>query len=109
ITRGNNVWAMEDRNGNDGIGYSPNGSASLNFDFPLDINQEPEDYQNVSITNLFYVNNVMHDIWYQYGFDEPSGNFQSNTYGNGGLGNDNVRADAQDGNGLNGSINNAFF
>ncbi|UPS92866.1 T9SS-dependent M36 family metallopeptidase [Bizionia sp. M204] len=109
VTRGNNVWAMEDRDGNDGIGYSPNGSASLNFDFPLDINQEPEGYQNVSITNLFYINNVMHDIWYQYGFDEPSGNFQSNTYGNGGLGNDNVRADAQDGNGLNGSINNATF
>ncbi|WP_339632071.1 T9SS-dependent M36 family metallopeptidase [Bizionia echini] len=109
ITRGNNVWAMEDRNGNDGVGYSPDGSTSLNFDFPLDINQQPELYQDVSITNLFYVNNVMHDIWYQYGFDESSGNFQANNYGNGGVGNDYVRADSQDGNGVGTSINNAFF
>lgn len=107
--RGNNVWAMEDRNGNDGFGYSPNGTAALNFDFPLDFNQAPAGYQDVSITNLFYINNVMHDIWYQYGFDEASGNFQANNYGNGGLANDYVRADAQDGNGANGSINNAFF
>ncbi|SFN51945.1 Por secretion system C-terminal sorting domain-containing protein [Bizionia echini] len=108
-TRGNNVWAMEDRNGNDGFGYSPNGSTSLNFDFPLNLNQQPELYQDASITNLFYVNNVMHDIWYQYGFDEVSGNFQANNYGNGGVGNDYVRADGQDGNGIGGSINNAFF
>lgn len=107
--RGNNVWAMEDRNGNDGFGYSPNGTQTLNFDFPLDFNQEPEGYQDVSITNLFYVNNVMHDIWYQYGFDEASGNFQANNYGNGGAANDYVRADGQDGNGVGGSINNAFF
>ncbi|OBX23694.1 MULTISPECIES: T9SS-dependent M36 family metallopeptidase [Bizionia] len=109
IARGNNVWAMEDRDGNDGFGYSPSGSSTLNFDFPLDFNQQPEGYQDASITNLFYVNNMMHDIWYKYGFDEASGNFQANNYGNGGVANDYVRADAQDGNGLNGSINNASF
>ncbi|MFD2551712.1 T9SS-dependent M36 family metallopeptidase [Bizionia sediminis] len=109
ITRGNNVWAMEDRAGTDVIGYSPDGTETLNFDFPLNLNQQPEGYEDVSITNLFYINNVMHDIWYQYGFDEPSGNFQSNNYGNGGLGNDFVYADAQDGNGSDGSLNNAFF
>ncbi len=108
-TRGNNVWAMEDRNGNDGFGYSPSGTATLNFDFPLDFNQEPAGYQDASITNLFYVNNVMHDIWYKYGFDEASGNFQANNYGNGGAANDYVRADGQDGNGVGTSINNAFF
>jgi hypothetical protein len=31
------------------------------------------------------MNNVMHDVWYQYGFDEASGNFQAN-YGPGELG-----------------------
>ncbi|TYB78485.1 T9SS-dependent M36 family metallopeptidase [Bizionia myxarmorum] len=108
-TRGNNVWAMEDRNGNDGFGYSPSGTASLNFNFPLDLNQQPALYQDASITNLFYINNIMHDIWYQYGFDEVSGNFQTNNYGNGGLGSDHVRADGQDGNGSAGSINNALF
>ncbi|MGY0390933.1 T9SS-dependent M36 family metallopeptidase [Bizionia sp. KMM 8389] len=109
LARGNNVWAMEDRDGNDGFGYSPNGTTSLNFDFPLDLNQEPELYQDPSLTNLFYINNIMHDIWYQYGFDEVSGNFQSNNYGNGGEDDDYVRADGQDGNGQGTSINNAFF
>lgn len=100
ITRGNNVWAQEDVNGNDGTGASPN-SATLNFDYPLDLNQAPVGYQNASLTNLFYMNNIMHDVWYQYGFDEASGNFQQNNYNNGGLGNDFVYADGQDGSGLN--------
>ncbi|MBK9176582.1 MAG: M36 family metallopeptidase [Flavobacteriales bacterium] len=26
------------------------------------------------ITNLFYWNNLMHDVWQRYGFDEQSGN-----------------------------------
>jgi len=46
----------------------------------------------------------MHDIWYQYGFDEESGNFQENNYGNSsspwGSG-DSVTADGQDGDGMN--------
>ncbi len=54
---------------------------------------------NFAITQLFYWNNVMHDVSYQYGFDEASGNFQNNNQGRGGLGNDFVYADAQDGSG----------
>ena len=50
-----------------------------------------------AITNLFYWNNLLHDIHYRYGFDEASGNFQENNYGKGGLGGDPVIADAQDG------------
>ena len=38
---------------------------------------------------------------YQYGFDEASGNFQENNYGNGANGSDSVNADAQDGSGTN--------
>ena len=56
--------------------------SELNFDFELDFDQDPIGYQNASLTNLFYINNMMHDIWYQYGFDEESGNFQENNYGN---------------------------
>ncbi len=100
ITRGNNVWAQEDANGNNGTGYSPS-SGTLDFDFPIDLAQAPSTYQDAAITNLFHWNNIMHDIWYQYGFDEPSGNFQSNNYGNGGAGSDWVNADAQDGSGSN--------
>jgi len=107
ITRGNNVWAMEDANGNDGTGFSPNGTASLDFDYALNLNQSPNTDPNRSagITNLFYWNNLVHDVWYQYGFDEASGNFQQNNYGNGGTAGDYVIADAQDG----GGTNNANF
>ena len=105
ITRGNNVWAQEDANGNNGTGYSPDGGVDLDFDFPIDLTQAPSTYQDAAITNLFYWNNIIHDVWYQYGFDEPSGNFQENNYGNGGTGGDHVLADAQDGSG----INNANF
>ncbi|WP_250435448.1 T9SS-dependent M36 family metallopeptidase [Hanstruepera flava] len=102
VTRGNNVWAQEDRDANnDDNGYMPDGTASLNFDFPLNLNQAPALYEDVSLTNLFYMNNMMHDVWYEYGFDEASGNFQENNYGNGGIGNDFVFADGQDGAGLN--------
>ncbi|WP_053970548.1 T9SS-dependent M36 family metallopeptidase [Mangrovimonas sp. ST2L15] len=101
ITRGNNVWAQEDQDGNNGTGYAPDGLETLSFDFPLDFEQQPAGYVDAAITNLFYANNMMHDVWYQYGFDEASGNFQSNNYGNGGAGNDYVFADGQDGSGMN--------
>jgi len=111
ITRGNNVFANEDRDGNNNIGYSPNGGDILNFDFALNINQAPSAYEDVSLTNLFYINNVMHDIWYHYGFNETSGNFQNNNYGNGGASNDAVFAAGQDGADLNDPnyLNNANF
>ncbi len=101
ITRGNNVHAQEDANGNNGTGYSPSGGANLDFDFPINLALAPSTYQDAAITNLFYWNNIMHDVWYQYGFDEAGGNFQMNNYGNGGTGSDEVMADAQDGNGMN--------
>ena len=100
-TRGNNVWAQEDENGNNGTGSSPEGTAELIFDFEFDFTQDPALSLDASITNLFYLNNMLHDIFYEYGFDEASGNFQQNNYGNGGNGNDYVFADAQDGSGTN--------
>ncbi len=99
-TRGNNVRAQEDRNGNDGFGYSPE-SPTLDFNYPLDFNLPPSEYQDAAITNLFYWCNLMHDVWYQYGFDEPSGNFQANNRDQGGIGVDAIQADAQDGSGTN--------
>ena len=106
ITRGNNVYAREDDEG-DGLGsgintdYSPDGGAELNFDFQPDFSLPASENMDASITNLFYINNMMHDIWYRYGFDEASGNFQENNYGNGGFGGDSVNADGQDGSGFN--------
>ena len=101
VTRGNNVRAVEDGDANNNGGYSPNGGASLDFQFPFNPTDPPADYQDAAITNLFYWNNLMHDILYQYGFDEASGNFQENNYGNGGSQSDMVNADAQDGSGTN--------
>lgn len=100
-TQGNNVLANEDRSGNNAAGDTAEGGATLTFDFPFDLPRSPLDYQDAAITNLFYMNNMMHDILYLYGFDEESGNFQKNNYENGGEGNDYVIADAQDGSGMN--------
>lgn len=38
----------------------------------------------------------MHDVWYQYGFNEQTGNFQYNNFGRGGLDLDNVIAEGLD-------------
>ncbi len=102
-TRGNNVHAYADRDNNNtpDAGSDPDGGPTLSFDFPLDLDARPLDSQAAAVTNLFYWNNVMHDVAYGYGFDESAGNFQVNNYGHGGLGNDDVRAEAQDGSGRN--------
>ena len=103
LTRGNNVNAQEDQDANNSGGFSPDGGPTLDFLFDWDPSLQPATSPNLeaSIVNLFYANNVMHDITYCYGFDEPAGNFQTNNYGNGGLGNDEVEADALDGSGTN--------
>lgn len=102
ITRGNNVHAQEDANGNNGTGASPNGGLSLTFDFPYGgVGVAATTYTDAATTNLFYMSNIMHDVWYQYGFNEANGNFQQNNYGNGGAGFDYVLADSQDGSGTN--------
>jgi Ca2+-binding RTX toxin-like protein len=100
-TRGNNVFAQEDADANNTGGTRPDGGAALVFDFPFDQTMAPSTYTAAATTNLFYANNIIHDVLYQYGFDEASGNFQFNNYGNGGLGGDAVQADAQDGSGFN--------
>lgn len=49
-----------------------------------------------AIQQLFYNVNFLHDWYYDAGFDEASGNAQTDNFGRGGLGNDNIRAQAQD-------------
>ena len=108
-TRGNNVWAQEDRDasnatfGNAAISTTP--QPTLTLDYVYDFTKAPadptSDNQKFAITNLFYWNNIIHDIAYLYGFNEPAGNFQNNNQGRGGAGNDYVIADAQDASGNN--------
>ena len=64
------------------------------FDFPIDLTEHAQNYRDAAVANLFYVNNMIHDVLYRYGFDEASGNFQANNYGRGGDGGDYVRAEA---------------
>jgi extracellular elastinolytic metalloproteinase len=80
-------------------------SNRLCFEFPIDFSQYPEQYIDASITNLFYWSNVLHDLFYAYGFTEEAGNFQQYNFGKGGKENDAVIANAQDGSGFN----NAYF
>jgi len=103
ITRGNNVWAKEDTLANNSItsAYSPNGGTDLLFDFPYGLDAGPRPNLNAAITNLFFWNNTIHDVFYHYGFNEESGNFQAKNYTKLGLGKDFVYAEAQDGSGTN--------
>ncbi len=102
-TQGNNVHAYADRDNNNqpDPNTDPDGGAGLDFDFPLDLGARPLDSRDAAVTNLFYWNNIIHDVLYEYGFDEAAGNFQVNNYGAAGLGGDDVRAEAQDGSGRN--------
>lgn len=107
ITRGNNVWSRTDYTGANPTvsstvttsnGYSPNGGASLTFDYPYaGKSVSAQTSVNAACTNLFYMNNISHDIWYQYGFNEANGNYQQNNYGRGGTAADFVYGDVQDG------------
>lgn len=101
FTRGNNVHAYEDADNDNLPGYSPNGNLQLNFNYPYHVDSSVAHNRDAAISNLFYVNNALHDLLHRHGFDEQSGNFQQNNYGRGGDGSDPVQAEAQDGGGLN--------
>ncbi|PZU84064.1 MAG: metalloprotease [Chryseobacterium sp.] len=104
-TRGNNAYAYTDYNNTNSIGDVAEGGSTRTFDFPLDVNVPASQYTSAAITQLFYMNNKMHDIFYKFGFTESARNFQINNFGKGGAGNDAVRAEARDG----GGTDNANF
>jgi hypothetical protein len=98
---GNNVKSYLDADANNA---ADSGGASVTdgtFVATADLTQSPSTTGNraVAVQNLFYLNNVIHDRLYQYGFNEVAGNFQINNFGKGGAGNDAVNAEAQDGSG----------
>lgn len=105
-TRSNNVFAQDNPSGGTSFetNYRPQHDSNGSFDFKLGWGPKENrtghqidyhSYINVSITELFYTNNEIHDFFYGYGFDEQSGNFQEHNFGRGGLGNDAVVAMAQ--------------
>lgn len=102
ITRGNNVFAYLDKNAdNNPDEKAVDGNANLVFDFPFDPAKTPDNYEEAGITQLFYMNNFMHDFSYRYGFNEEAGNFQQNLYGKSGKAGDPVKAEGQDASGFN--------
>ena len=106
ITKGNNVWAYDDSLNKNAPGrFDTSTTAVPNLTFPLVPNftlapTTPTNRRSAT-TNLFYWNNLLHDIVYQYGFDEPAGNYQNDNMGRGGLDSDYIHAEAQDGSGTN--------
>ncbi len=125
-TRGNNVWARADYLNSDpqsyiattpstSTGYAPNGGTSLNFDFTYPgTSAAAKTYIDAATTNLFYMVNIMHDVWYFAGFNEVNGNFQKTNYASSSTTaspNDFVWADAQDGSDITPTptLNNANF
>lgn len=100
ITRGNNTYTYTDENNTNTPQFSADGGVNRVFDYPIDITQPHRNYTSASVTNLFYMNNKVHDVFYRFGFTETARNFQTNNFGLGGLGNDAVLSEARDGKGL---------
>ncbi len=103
---GNNVRAYADIVSPDGfndgdVAASPTGPGT--FDHVYDVTAEPGTtaQRMASSTQLFFVNNFLHDWFYDAGFDEASGNSQTDNFGRGGLGNDVLLVEAQDWTGKN--------
>ncbi|KAF7760739.1 hypothetical protein Agabi119p4_10148 [Agaricus bisporus var. burnettii] len=110
-TWGNNVLAQENWEGLNRFmdNYRPDGGEDRVFDFKYEPNEtdkedalaEAKAYINATVTQLFYTANLVHDIYYRYGFTEVAGNFQQYNFGRGGQQNDAVITNAQDGSGFN--------
>ncbi|KAJ1564129.1 hypothetical protein HK405_015755 [Cladochytrium tenue] len=79
-------------------------TSSFTFAYQLNTAAAPNaSLSNVQagVTNMFYIANIMHDLFYRYGFTEAAGNFQMNNLGNGGTAGDPVVATSLDGSGTN--------
>jgi extracellular elastinolytic metalloproteinase len=105
--QGNNVSAYLDTDANNAADSGGSTVTNGSFATAASLATAPSGTTNraVAVQNLFYLNNRVHDILYAHGFDEAAGNFQISNFGLGGLGNDPVNAEAQDG----GGTDNANF
>ncbi|MDP3156862.1 MAG: M36 family metallopeptidase [Archangium sp.] len=98
---GNNVNAYLDADGNNRPDRGGTSIVNGQFLTAADLTQAPGTTSNraVAVQNLFYLNNVVHDVLYRHGFNEAAGNFQTDNFGKGGAAGDAVLAEAQDGSG----------
>ncbi|HRI71863.1 MAG TPA: M36 family metallopeptidase, partial [Polyangium sp.] len=107
-TNGNNVIAYADWAGTNvptgGTNFYGTTTSQRTFDYTYDLTMAPDVNQNqakAAIVQLFFLNNWMHDYWYDSGFTEAAGNAQASNYGRGGLQGDPLRAEGQDTRGTN--------
>ncbi|RKH51510.1 histidine kinase [Corallococcus sp. AB049A] len=108
-TTGNNVDAYADLSAPDG--FQPNSgdmraetTSDNTFSYVYDTTKAPgtsPQQIKASVVNLFYVNNFLHDWFYDSGFNEASANAQSFNFGRGGVEGDPIQAQAQDYGGTN--------
>ncbi|MEO8703274.1 MAG: M36 family metallopeptidase [Kofleriaceae bacterium] len=107
VTTGNNVDAYLDIDGQNGFSggdLRPTTTSAGSFDRAYNPNAEPDSSTNqrmAAATHLFYVNNFLHDYFYDSGFDEAAGNAQASNLGRGGVENDVLLAEGQDSSGTN--------
>jgi len=68
------------------------------LDYTYDHTKDSTDPNNLqsSLVGMFFHVNWLHDRWYEAGFDEASGNAQTNNFGLGGLGGDPILAEGAD-------------
>jgi large repetitive protein len=107
-TAGNNADAYADLFPPDGYqegrDFRATTTGADTFDYTYDPTRAPgfnTTQQQAAVVNLFYMNNFLHDWYYDAGFDEVSGNAQASNYGRGGLGGDALRVEGQDYSGRN--------
>ncbi|MDB5970934.1 MAG: Fungalysin/Thermolysin Propeptide Motif [Hydrocarboniphaga sp.] len=117
-TLGNNVDACLDTNDTavDGIVSTPlntcdpqlgdmrgTPSSDHTFDYVATPDADPSTpaAKGGAVVSLFYLNNFLHDWWYDHGFNEAAGNAQTSNYGRGGVEGDPIKAQGQDGSGRN--------
>ena len=103
---GNNVFAYGDAQKPDGFSpgdFLPFVTSDNTFDRTYDPTKPPGADTNqvlAAATQLFYVNNFLHDWFYDAGFKEVDGNAQTSNYERGGLENDAIKAEANDFSGI---------
>jgi hypothetical protein len=111
-TSGNNVNAFSDLDGNNVFSpgdVRPEVRSRRVLDYRYDTTLEPlatPDQIKAGVVNLFFLDNWMHDWWYDSGFTEATGNAQVDNFGRGGVAGDPITALAQAG-ANNGARDNA--
>jgi extracellular elastinolytic metalloproteinase len=100
-TAGNNCIAYADLVSPDGFSAGDvmgKITSPQTFDQKYDHGKQARDPQNLqnSLVGMFFHVNWLHDRWYEAGFDEASGNAQSDNFGRGGIGGDPILAEGND-------------